>query len=156
MITSPSDYAARANIMWASTQTLNSWICHDLNSVVSLGDSIRGKEGKLAQMGRKVFRFAENQRYSLCRKDLSQFFQARLPPCLPFGFAVLWFRVVLRDLHKFDVNASNLKRPAKVAARKGKINLTAAPKRRRVFMIEFGVKRRKHNPKHSKNPSMRW
>ena len=87
---------------------------------------------------RRVFRFAEHQRYSLCREDLPQLLQARLPPCRPFGFDVLWFRVVLRDLHKFDVNASNLKRPAKVAARKGKINLTAAPKRRRVFMIELG------------------
>ena len=104
---------------------------------------------------RGVFRFAERQRYSLCREDLPQLLQARLPPCRPFGFAVLWFRVVLRDLHKFDVNASNLKRPAKVTARKGKINLTAAPKRRRVFMIELGVKCRKHNPKHPKNPSMR-
>ena len=51
MIASPSDYAARANIMWASTQTLNSWICHDLNSVVSLGDSIRCKEGKISADG---------------------------------------------------------------------------------------------------------
>ena len=89
-------------------------------------------------------------------EDLSQFPQARLLSCRPFGFAVLWFRVVLRDLHKFDVNASNLKRPAKVTASKGKIDLTAAPKRRRVFMIEFGVKRKIHNPKHSKNTSMRW
>ena len=97
------------------------------------------------QMGHKVFRFAENQRYSLCREDLSQFLQARLLSRRLFGFVVLWFRVVLRDLHKFDVNASNLKRPAKATARKGKINLTAAPKRRRVVMIEFGVKRRKHN-----------
>ena len=104
----------------------------------------------------RVFRFAERQRYSLCREDLSQFLQTRLPSCQPFGFGVLWFRVVLRDLHKFDVNASNLKRPAKVASRRGKINLTAAPKRRRVFMIEFGVKRRKHSPKRPKNPSMRW
>ena len=96
------------------------------------------KKGKLAQMGRKVFRFADCQRYSLCREDLPQFLQARLPPCRPFGFAVLWFRVVLRDLHKFDVNASNLKRPAKATARKGKIDLTVAPKRRRVFMIELG------------------
>ena len=105
---------------------------------------------------RRVFRFAERQRYSVYREDLSQFLQARLPSCRLFGFGVLWFRVVLRDLHKFDVNASNLKRPAKVAARKGKVNLSAAPKRRRVFMIEFGVKRRKHNPKRPKNPSMRW
>ena len=131
--------------MWASTQTLNSWISHDLNLVASLGDSIDAKKGKLVQMGRKVFRFAENQRYSLCREDLSQFLQARLLSRRLFGFVVLWFRVVLRDLHKFDVNASNLKRPAKATARKGKINLTAAPKRRRVVMIEFGVKRRKHN-----------
>ena len=97
------------------------------------------------QMGRRVFQFAENQRYTLCREDLSQLLQARLLSCRPFGFVVLWFRVVHCDLHKFDVNASNLKRPAKVAVRKGKINLTVAPKRRRVFMIEFGVKRRKHN-----------
>ena len=89
-------------------------------------------------MGRKVFRFAENQRYSLCREDLSQWLQVRLLSRRPFGFVVLWFRVVHCDLHKFDVNASNLKRPAKVAARKGKINLTAAPKRRRVFMIGLG------------------
>ena len=67
-----------------------------------------------------VFRFAERQRYSLCREDLSQLLQARLPSCRPFELGVLWFRVVLRDLHKFDVNASNLKWPAKVAARKGK------------------------------------
>ena len=104
---------------------------------------------------RRVFRFAEHQRYSLCREDLPQFLQVRLLFCRPFGFAVLWLRVVVRDSHKFDVNASNQKRPAKVVARKGKINLTAAPKRCRVFMIEFEVKRRKHNPKHPKNPSMR-
>ena len=85
-----------------------------------------------------MFRFAENQRYSLCREDLPQWLQVRLLSRRPFGFAVLWFSVVLRDLHKFDVNASNLKRPAKVAARKGKIDLTAAPKRRRVFMIGLG------------------
>ena len=73
-----------------------------------------------------MFRFVERQRYSLCREDLSQFLQARLPPCLPFGFAVLWFSVVLRDLHKFDVNASNLKRPAKVAVHKGKVDLNTS------------------------------
>ena len=156
MIESPSDCAARTNIMWASTQTLNRWICHTLNSVVSLGDSIRCKEGKNSADG--------TQSVPICGKPKIFTLQRRfatIPPSptstLPtVGFAVLWFRVVLRDLHKFDVNASNLKRPAKVTARKGKINLTVAPKRRRVFMIEFGVKRRKHNPKRPKNPSMKW
>ena len=105
-------------------------------------------------MGRKVFRFAENQRYSLCREDLSQWLQVRLLSRRPFGFVVLWFRVVHCDLHKFDVNASNLKRPAKVAARKGKIDLTAAPKRRRVFMIEFGVKRK--NTTQSTHRTHQW
>ena len=133
---------------------LDSWEKRSLQSVArspSQADSaVRWKHP------RGVFQFAKCQRYSLYREDLPQLLQARLPSCRSFGFSVLWFRVVLRDLHKFDVNASNLKRPAKVAARKGKINLTAAPKRRRVFMIEFGVKRIKHNPKHPKNSSMRW
>ena len=115
------------------------WIHGEKSSLQSVAGSPSQADGAVWwKHPRRVFRFAENQRYSLCREDLSQFLQARLPSCQPFGFVVLWFRVVLRDLHKFDVNASNLKRPAKVAARKGKINLTAAPKRRRVFMIELG------------------
>ena len=136
---------------------MESWIRGEKRSLQSVaGSPSQANRAVRRKHPHRVFQFAECQRYSLCREDLSQFLQARLPSCLSFGFAVLWFHVVLRDLHKFDVNASNLKRPAKVAARKGKIDLTAAPKRRRVFMIEFGVKRRKHNPKHSKNPSMKW
>ena len=136
---------------------MESWIRGEKRSLQSVaGSPSQANRAVRWKHPRGVFRFADCQRYSLCREDLSQFPQARLLSCRPFGFVVLWFRVVLRDLHKFDVNASNLKRPAKVAVRKGKINLTAAPKRRRVFMIVFGVKRKIHNPKHSKNPSMRW
>ena len=112
---------------------------------MSLGDSIRGKEGKISADGtQSVPIYGVPKIFTLQRG-----FATITPSPTPL-LPTLWICCALipcssRDMHKFDVNASNLNRPAKVAARKGKVDLTAAPKRRRVFMIELGIKRRKHN-----------
>ena len=78
----PNDYAARANIMWASTQALNHWLSqgvtvdwathyigHELTAYLGMDHgrtlaciqprvltyNFEAKKAKLAQMGRRVF-----------------------------------------------------------------------------------------------------
>lgn len=78
----PTDYAARANIMWASTQALNHWLSqgivadwathfigHELTAYLGMDHgctlaciqprvlqyNFEAKKAKLAQMGRRVF-----------------------------------------------------------------------------------------------------
>lgn len=84
---SPNDYAARANIMWASTQALNHWLSqgvisdwathfigHELTAYLGMDHgctlaciqprvlqyNFEAKKGKLAQMGRRVFNLEGN------------------------------------------------------------------------------------------------
>ena len=97
MIASPSDYAARANIMWASTQALNRWICqgvqddwathkigHELTAYLGMDHArtlaciqprvlefqFEAKKGKLAQMGRRVFGIQEGTEEEIARKAI--------------------------------------------------------------------------------------
>lgn len=78
----PNNYAVRANIMWASTQALNHWLCqgvkedwsthmiaHELTAFLGMDHArtlaciqprvleykFEAKKGKLAQMARRVF-----------------------------------------------------------------------------------------------------
>ncbi|CBK21000.2 uncharacterized protein [Blastocystis hominis] len=97
VIASPSDYAARANIMWASTQALNRWICqgvqddwathkigHELTAFLGMDHArtlaciqprvlefqFEAKKGKLAQMGRRVFGIQEGTEEEIARKAI--------------------------------------------------------------------------------------
>ena len=93
----PNNYAARANIMWASTQALNRWITkvevddwethmigHELTAFLGMDHArtlaciqprvlefqFEAKKAKLAQMGRRVFDLEGDDEEALARQTI--------------------------------------------------------------------------------------
>ena len=93
----PNNYAVRANIMWASTQALNHWLCqgvkedwsthmiaHELTAYLGMDHArtlaciqprvleykFETKKGKLAQMARRVFGLEGDDEEALARKAI--------------------------------------------------------------------------------------
>ena len=95
----PNNYAVRANIMWASTQALNHWLCqgvkedwathmiaHELTAFLGMDHArtlaciqprvleykFEAKKGKLAQMARRVFGEEGNDEDALAHKAIER------------------------------------------------------------------------------------
>ena len=93
----PNDYAVRANIMWASTQALNHWLCqgvkedwsthmiaHELTAYLGMDHArtlaciqprvleykFETKKEKLAQMARRVFGLEDDDEEALAHKAI--------------------------------------------------------------------------------------
>lgn len=93
----PNNYVARANVMWASTQALNHWLCqgvkqdwathmigHELTAYLGMDHArtlaciqprvleykFETKKGKLAQMARRVFGLEGDDEEALARKAI--------------------------------------------------------------------------------------